>query len=559
MRILLFLVVFNSMMSGAFSSLTYYLHFEGDSNGRISEASSSDYYISGEAGAYSGRFFSPSYEINNGWYNTINIDDTPPSAVGSFTSETLLNGNIKLFWESVLDNESFTRGYRIYRSVKQAENGNLLAEIDGTEFTDTSGLIYGITYYYTVRPVDLASNESVIGNIVVSALSKSLSTSVTSLSTVSKPGGGVELGWQAVSGIFYYRIYRSEAFGEKGTQVNIDGNTVAGYFLQSLSEGLTDGKRYYYTAQGVDISANEQQLGNNQAIAVCDAVAPTVPVVSSSTHPDDLPSVDNCPVFSWVEAEDPKAPAGGATGVKGYHFVLSRNSAESFSGSWSFKNGLTAGYDKITDGEWHLFVLAEDFAGNRSAVASKKIIISTSGEIRGRVYDADGKTPLKDTRLELLTGLLVLKSGRTDNDGNYIFTGVPFGAYKLKIYKAGFNPYETEVVTLSKSTACVIFNKSVNSAQNIGADGLASYPNPCKTGTVTFVYKVEVPSKAVIDVYDSAGEKVAALEENQVITGFRETKWEASGMSSGVYFYLVKLENNGNVFKFPVKKLSLIR
>ncbi|OGF47999.1 MAG: hypothetical protein A2452_04925 [Candidatus Firestonebacteria bacterium RIFOXYC2_FULL_39_67] len=559
MRILFLLFLLNSLMFGTFSSLTYDLKYEGDSSGRISEASSSNYLINGDAGAFNGEFSSAHYQINNGWYFTVNIDDTPPSAVESFTSATLLNGSIKIAWASVFDNESFTRVYRVYRSIKQSANGSLITEIDGNEFTDTSGLIYGITYYYRVKPVDLAGNESVIGNIAVSALSKSLSTSITSLVVVSKIGGGVELSWQRMTGISYYRIYRSEVFGEKGTQVNTDGNTVTESFSQSLSGGLVDGKRYYYTVQGVDSSLNEQQIGNNQASSVCDAVAPAIPVVNSSSHPDSLPGVDNCPHFSWVESEDSKAPGDGATGVKGYHFILSRNSTETFSSSWVFKNDLTVCYDMIADGDWYFFVLAEDYAGNKSAAASKKIVISTSGTINGIMYDADGITPLKDTRMDLVSGVLAVKSCRTDNSGNYTFDCVPFGEYKLKIYKAGFNPYETEIFTLSKNTTAVVFNKIINTAQNIGADGLASYPNPCRTGTVTFVYKVDTPGKVFINVYDSAGERVAAIEENQTLAGFRETKWDASLVSSGVYFYLIKIENNGNIIRFPIKKLSLIR
>ena len=559
MRILLFLILLNPVIYGALSSVNYDLNFEGDSSGRISGVSSSNYYISGDTGSFSGGFSSAHYEINNGWYYTIEIDITPPPTVVSPAAETLANGNIKINWGTVIDNESFIRGYRIYRSVKQSTDGILLTEADGNEFTDTSGLIYGITYYYRVKPVDLGANESITGNISVSGFSKSLCSSIDTLAAVSRPAGKVELSWKSLPGLSYYRIYRSEIFGEKGTQVNADGSTVAGVFSQLLSDGLTDGKRYYYTAQGVDDSANEQHIGNNQATAVCDAVPPTVPVVSSATHPDVLPNVDNCPRFSWIEAEDPKAPGDGGCGVKGYYYLLSRSASESFSSTWIFKNCLTVSYDKIADGEWYLYVLAEDNAGNKSTAASKKIVIVTTGEITGKVCDFDGKTPLKDTRLELIAGRSVLKSARTDSEGNYRFTCVPFGEYKIKIFKAGFNPFETEAVSLSKSCKNITMNKTVETIQNIGAEGIATYPNPCRTGSVTFVYKVDAPGKAVITVFNAAGEKLAFLEENQNLTGFRETRWDASLVPTGVYFYSVKLENKGNTIRFPVKKLSIIR
>ncbi|MCX5776627.1 MAG: T9SS type A sorting domain-containing protein [Candidatus Firestonebacteria bacterium] len=559
MKILILLFFSASLLQGVCSSLTYDLYFEGESSGRISAASSSNYIVSGDLGAFGGGFSSGHYEINNGWYFTVNIDDTPPCAAKNIAAETLLNGNIRLTWNSAVDNESFVKGYRIYRSVRQTENGSLLSELDNTAFTDTAGLIFGITYYYRVQPVDLAGNESVLGNTILPALSKSLSTSVTSLTAVSKSGGKIELSWQPLTGISYYRIYRSEDFGNKGSQVNPEGNTIAGIYSEYLSNGLADGKKYYYTAQGVDNSANEQQLGNNQASAVCDAVPPTLPVPGSSSHPEVSVSADNSPDFFWVEAEDPKAPAGGATGVKGYYYILNRNPVESFSGNWSFKNGLVVSFDKIADGEWYLHVLAEDNAGNQSATASKKISISTSGVICGRVFDTDGKTPLQDARLELMAGLLVFRSDRTDKTGNYTFSKVPFGNYKIKIYKAGFNPCETEVAALSKTSPSVTLDKTISALQNVSADGPASYPNPCRTGTVTFVYRVEVPSEVVIDIYDPAGERVAALESDQTLTGFRETSWDASRVPTGVYYYSVKLRNKGNTIKFPIKKLSIIR
>ena len=499
------------------------------------------------------------YELNSGWYFTVSIDAVPPPAVAGVSASTLENGSIKLLWGSIPDDESPVRGYRIYRSVKQAEAGNLLSEIDGNMFTDAGGLIYGITYYYTVNPVDQGGNECASGNIVVSGLSKSLSTSVTSLSAVSKTGGIVELAWQVVSGISYYRVYRSVNFGEKGIKVSVDGNTVAGSFLQTLGDGLTDGTRYYYTVQGVDNSANEQETGNNQASALSDALSPTVPVVSSGSHPETAPSPDNSPRFTWLEAEDPKVPSDGGTGVKGYRYILSRNAAESYNSTWSFQNGLSVSYDKIADGDWYLFVIAEDYAGNQSALSSKKIVINTTGSINGKIFDADGITPLAGIRLELISGSTVCKTGRTDNTGNYSFACVPFGEYKIKIFKPGFNPFETEIITLSGNINAAIINKAVSTAQNIGKDGIASYPNPCKTAIVTFVYKVEVPGKAVIDIYDAAGEKVTTIEEVQVLTGFRETRWDASTVSTGVYFYSVKLETPGNSVRFPVKKLSLVR
>lgn len=541
-----------------YSSGSYLLTFEGTGGGRVYGAASLNYMLDGSACETSAGASSLNYEINNGWYFTVNSDDVPPVALSGISAETLFNGNIKLSWPPAADNESFVRVYRVFRSVKENENGALLAETENTEYTDTAGLIFGIIYYYMVKPVDMAGNQAVIENPVIAALSKSLSTSVTSLSVKSLSGGRLDLSWQAVSGISFYRIYRSTVPGEKGVQVNADSTTGL-LFSEITGSGLLDGTRYYYTVQGVDGSANEQLQGNNQASAVCDSSAPSDPVVFSSTHPDALPSTDNCPGFFWVESEDPKAPAGGATGVKGYYHCLSRSASEVFGDSWEFINGLSAKFEKIQDGEWFFHVLAADNAGNISAAAVRKIAVKTTGIISGAISDFDGAAVLKDIRLDLISNRISIMTGRTDLYGKYSFTEVPFGVYKLRIFKAGHNPVDSEEFTLSKTAAALVFNKAVNAVSNIGIDGAAVYPNPCRIGTVTFVYKVETQAKAVIDIYDSAGSHVAVLEETQSLTGFRETKWEASRIPSGVYFYVIKLQNSGNVVKFPVKKFSLIR
>ena len=539
-----------------YSSANYLLSCEGNSGGRIYAAGSPAFLLDGSAGENSGSSFSLHYEFNSGWYYTVNSDDLPPDPAGGLAAVTLNNGNIKLTWSESVDKESATRGYRVYRSVKQYEDGLLLVETGGNEYTDIEGLIFGVNYYYRVKPVDVAGNQTLIGNIVITALSRSLSSSVTSLSVSSLPGGRLELAWQGVLGLVSYCIYRSTVQGEKGTQT---GAAAAAVFSETLSDGLLDAVRYFYTVQGVDGAGNEQQQGNNQGSAVCDAAAPSRPEVFSTTHPDAAVSTDNCPCYYWVEAEDPKAPAGGATGVKGYYYCLSRNSAETFTAGWIFINELSVKFANIQDGDWYFYVLAEDRAGNKSAAAVKQLAIKTTGNVSGCITDFDGKTFLQDSRVDLVAGRISVRSSRTGLSGKYLFSEVPFGSYKLRIFKAGHDPFDSEELVLSKTTPAVILNKSVSAFLNIGAEGVAVYPNPCRLGFLTFVYKVATPGKVIIDIFDATGRRVAGLEEFQSLTGFRETRWDVSLAATGVYFYAVKLENNGNIVKFPVKKFSLIR
>jgi len=560
MKLIIFLLIFFIDLSfGYFSSTNYSIYLEGEDSNKGVGLSSTNYKLDSKlAPAFITECSSTNYIIKNGFFQTINIDLTPPFPVLSLNTETLNDGNIKISWSLVADEESFVKNYRIYRSPINGQFSDFITEIDGNEYVDNTGLIYGITYYYKIQGVDVAGNEQTIGNTVVSGASKSLSSSVTTLVAVSKPNGVIELRWNEIPLISYYRVYRSDSYGEKGVKINTDGITLTGYYVDTTG---INGTKYYYTVQAVDNANNEQIRGNNQSSAACDSSVPTPPKISSLTHPDDKNSTNNSPEFSWVESVDPNFTTGGGTGVKGYYYTLSLNSNEEYSSLWNWTTSLEAKFSNVEDGILYFCLVGVDNAGNISNVSRYKISIVTKGILKGIIFDKDGITPLKDIRIDLIKDGKNIASTRTDLKGNFIFDKVGFGSYKLKIFKPGFNPIETEEVSLNKDSNVVSFSKSFNSQQNISIGDVASYPNPCKGNTITFVYYVEKPSLVYIDIYNSIGEKVATLEDTQIITGFRETKWIFSDISTGIYLYSIKLKefDTGNFVKFPIRKLSVVK
>jgi hypothetical protein len=58
----------------------------------------------------------------------------------------------------------------------------------------------------------------------------------------------------------------------------------------------------------------------------------------------------------------------------------------------------------------------------------------------------------------------------------------------------------------------------------------------------------------MLTIYDITGKVVQVLVNGQLAAGSYETKWAASGFSSGVYFY--KLETNGFT---DTKKMLMIK
>ena len=86
-----------------------------------------------------------------------------------------------------------------------------------------------------------------------------------------------------------------------------------------------------------------------------------------------------------------------------------------------------------------------------------------------------------------------------------------------------------------------------------------NYPNPFNPAT-TIKYSLPEQSKVVIKIYNSLGELVELIANNVQEAGIYKLIWDASGFSSGVYFYSIEAEeeNNNRTYK-EVKKMILLK
>jgi hypothetical protein len=80
-----------------------------------------------------------------------------------------------------------------------------------------------------------------------------------------------------------------------------------------------------------------------------------------------------------------------------------------------------------------------------------------------------------------------------------------------------------------------------------------NYPNPFNPST-TISFSLPAKSYVVLKVYDMLGKEVATLIQKELSSGNHIQQWNASNVSSGVYFY--RLE--AGVF-MDTKKLILLR
>ena len=85
-----------------------------------------------------------------------------------------------------------------------------------------------------------------------------------------------------------------------------------------------------------------------------------------------------------------------------------------------------------------------------------------------------------------------------------------------------------------------------------------NYPNPFNP-TTNIIYSVPVKSNVTLDVYNLIGQKVVTLFEGEVEAGKHSSQFNASSMSSGMYFFkLTAVGENGSQFSSS-KKMTLLK
>ena len=65
---------------------------------------------------------------------------------------------------------------------------------------------------------------------------------------------------------------------------------------------------------------------------------------------------------------------------------------------------------------------------------------------------------------------------------------------------------------------------------------LGNHPNPFNASTI-ISYQLAVDGYVTVQVYNTFGQKVATLMDEKQAAGQKSVDWDASELSSGVYFY----------------------
>lgn len=139
--------------------------------------------------------------------------------------------------------------------------------------------------------------------------------------------------------------------------------------------------------------------------------------------------------------------------------------------------------------------------------------------------------------------------GMSGSNGNYIATGLPAGSYTLTSHRIGYNPQTQNVVITNSNLTNVNFNfGSPIGIQTIGTEipskySLSqNYPNPFNPVT-RIIYGIPKSGNVKLAIYDILGKEVAVIINGHQDAGKYRFDFNASGLSSGIYFYQL-ISNN---------------
>lgn len=171
-------------------------------------------------------------------------------------------------------------------------------------------------------------------------------------------------------------------------------------------------------------------------------------------------------------------------------------------------------------------------------------VFELSGVVNG-VHNS-GNSPLANAYLYIKSGDNYLKYVESDSNGRYSFTNLPAGNFEIIATELGYSTI-SQKINLQNSMDSVNFSinqilANVISISNIIPEKYAlyqNYPNPFNPVT-NIKFDIPKASYVKINVYNVLGKEVSLLMSENKPAGRYSIDFDASSLTSGVYFYKIE-------------------
>lgn len=190
-----------------------------------------------------------------------------------------------------------------------------------------------------------------------------------------------------------------------------------------------------------------------------------------------------------------------------------------------------------------------ELASFTSSVSKRNVILNwiTSFEQNNAGFAIERKNYNEQYKEEWVNiGYVSGKNQNIQNNYNYTDKNLNSGKYNYRLKQFDFNGNFT--IYYLENTVEIALPETFYISQN--------YPNPFNPST-NIDFEVPYKSHIKITIYDIAGKIVKILTNNVYQSGFYSLSFNAAGMASGIYFYIIEA-NNGKDYR-AVRKMAYIR
>jgi hypothetical protein len=115
----------------------------------------------------------------------------------------------------------------------------------------------------------------------------------------------------------------------------------------------------------------------------------------------------------------------------------------------------------------------------------------------------------------------------------------------------GMFPTDTDHVQVMKAS-----DIGISSGNPVGEKSFTlhqNYPNPFNPKTV-ISFQLAIDSQVELTIYNMCGQKIETLISGKKQKGYQKIAWDASALTSGIYFYRLKTENFTQTRKMALVK-----